>query len=65
MSEIVIRVGKDGKLNLNVNGVKGSSCKDLTKGLEKALGVTETSKNTNDYYEQEQTVENTQDLSNG
>ena len=29
MEEIIIRVGKDGKINLNVEGVKGSSCKDL------------------------------------
>lgn len=62
MEEIIIRIGKGGKINLNVLGVKGSSCKDLTKNLEKALGSTVETKNTDEYFEQKQETGLTQGL---
>jgi len=62
MQEITIRVGKGGKINLDVLGVKGGRCKDLTKAFENALGKVETTENTNEYYEQEQHDNNTQQL---
>jgi len=52
--EITIRVGKGGKINLDVAGVKGGACKDLTKAFEKAMGKVVSTENTNEYYEQEQ-----------
>jgi len=52
--EITIRVGKGGKINLDVAGVKGGTCKDLTKAFEKAMGKVVSTENTNEYYEQEQ-----------
>jgi len=64
MEEIVIRVGKDGKINLNVAGIKGGSCKDLTKALEKAFGSVVDTKNTGEFYEQQQNVEDQQSLGN-
>lgn len=57
MEEITIRIGKDGKVNLNVNGIKGSNCKNITKALEKALGMVVETKNTGEFYEQEQKVD--------
>jgi len=60
MAEIKIRIGKDGKFKLAVNGMKGSICKDLTKGLEKALGQVVESKATSEMYEQQATLENEQ-----
>lgn len=62
MQEITIRVGKGGKINLDVAGVKGGSCKDLTKAFEKALGTVSETKNTGEYYEQEQQVSDKQQL---
>jgi hypothetical protein len=62
MQEITIRVGKGGKINLNVDGVKGGSCKDLTKNLEKAFGNVSDTENTQEYYEQEQSVEGEQSI---
>lgn len=62
MEEITIRVGKDGKINLSVAGVKGTSCKDLTKALEKAIGSVESTKNTSEMYDQQATVEDKQNL---
>lgn len=64
MQEITIRVGKGGKINLGVLGVKGSSCKDLTKALEKAMGSVVEDKNTNEFYDQ-QTVTEKQQLGGG
>ena len=44
MQEIKITIGKNGKVNLDVAGVKGSACSDLTKSIEKALGRVEVTK---------------------
>lgn len=38
LQEVVITIEKDGQVKLEVKGVKGPSCLDLTKGLEEALG---------------------------
>lgn len=65
MAEIKIRIGKDGKVNLSVAGVKGGACKDLTKALEKALGLVESTKATSEMYEQKVTNENQQTLGSG
>lgn len=62
MEEITIRIGKDGKVNLNVEGVKGTGCKDLTKAMEKALGSVEKTSSTSEMYEQQATVENEQEI---
>ena len=39
MAELVIKIAPDGQTSLNVEGAHGPSCKDITKGLEDALGV--------------------------
>ena len=38
MQEIEVFIDKDGQVHLEVRGVKGMSCLDLTKALEAALG---------------------------
>jgi hypothetical protein len=38
LQEIDIYIEKDGQVRLEVRGVKGTSCLDLTKALELALG---------------------------
>ena len=60
MEEITIRIGKDGKINLSVLGVKGESCRNLTKSLEKAMGSIESTTSTGEAYEQSATVEGEQ-----
>lgn len=55
MEEIKIVIGKGGKITLGVHGLKGSACSDLTKKLEKALGDVESSRKTDEYYENEST----------
>ena len=54
MQEIKVVIGKGGKINLGIEGIKGATCNELTKKLEEALGKTVESDNTNEYYEQEQ-----------
>ena len=49
--EIIIQGGVP---TVKVNCVKGRSCKDITRALEKALGETKTSKPTAEMYEQTQ-----------
>lgn len=38
LQEIDVFIDKDGQVRVEVRGVKGTSCLDLTKGLEAALG---------------------------
>jgi hypothetical protein len=38
IQEIEVIVGKDGKVELSVRGVKGSACLDITRALETVLG---------------------------
>ena len=52
MSEyITVEIDELGKPTISVSGVKGSSCKDLTEQLEKALGSVDTSDNTREFAE--------------
>jgi hypothetical protein len=52
MKEIEIRIGPDGKVKINVTGVKGSSCQDLTKTIEDALGIVENTQPTEEFYQE-------------
>lgn len=38
LQEIEVFIDKDGKVRIEVRGVKGMSCLDFTKDLEEALG---------------------------
>jgi hypothetical protein len=38
LQEIEVVIGKDGQVQLQVRGVKGTKCLELTKELEAALG---------------------------
>lgn len=38
LQEIEVIIGKDGRVQLQVRGVKGLACLDLTRELEAALG---------------------------
>ena len=40
MEEIKVTIAKDGSITIDVDGVKGSMCKEMTKSLEQALGMT-------------------------
>jgi len=58
MHQVIITIGKDGKVRTEVNGVKGAACKNVTAKLRK-LGQVERDDNTPEYYEEaevEQTV---------
>jgi hypothetical protein len=38
IQEVEVIVGKDGRVEITVRGVKGQACLDLTQSLETALG---------------------------
>lgn len=38
VQEIEVTIGKDGKIQVHVRGVKGEACLDITRALESALG---------------------------
>lgn len=38
VQEIEVTIGKDGKVQVHVRGVKGEACLDITRALENALG---------------------------
>ena len=53
MQEIKLTIGTDGKVNIDVAGVKGPACKDLTKSIEAALGKTESVEKKPEFYQQQ------------
>jgi hypothetical protein len=53
MQEIKLIIGTDGKVNIDVAGVKGSDCQDLTKSIEAALGKTESVQKKPEFYQQQ------------
>lgn len=58
MEQIIITFGTDGTAKVEVKGVKGRSCIDATKELEKALGTTTGDRKTGEYYEKPQDISN-------
>lgn len=54
MNKITIEIATDGSTTVSVNGVKGTSCQQLTKNLEKALGKTSKDTKTKEFYQNEQ-----------
>lgn len=48
--EIKVVIAPDGSMSYTVRGVKGKSCRDLTKAID-ALGVVSESKTTSEYCE--------------
>lgn len=38
VQEIEVTIGKDGKVQVHVRGVKGEACLEITQALESALG---------------------------
>lgn len=55
MEEIIITVAPDGGVNITTKGFKGSSCKEATKELEKALGTVTKDTPTPEMHLQQQT----------
>ena len=49
--EITVTISPDGIVKVSVKGVKGKSCKALTKGLEAALGEVEHTAQTGEFNE--------------
>lgn len=52
--ELEISITPEGEVKIEVKGVKGSSCLDVTKEIEEALGVVTDREHTSEYYQQEQ-----------
>lgn len=52
--EMEITISPTGEVQIQVKGVAGPQCLDLTKGLEQGLGTVEERKLTSEYYEQNQ-----------
>lgn len=43
---VIVRVAADGKTEVTIDGMPGVSCKDATKAVERALGITSSDKPT-------------------
>jgi hypothetical protein len=49
--EIIVEVSPQGEVKVSVKGVKGKSCKDMTKALEAAFGDVQSSVKTSEFNE--------------
>lgn len=51
MQEIIVTFNENGDPIISAHGIKGKSCIDATKFLEKALGQKQDDIKTNEYYD--------------
>jgi len=54
MKKMRIRIGRDGKTTVAVEGVAGPACLEFTKLVEQAVGVVEKRVHTEDFHKEEQ-----------
>ena len=47
-----LTIAKDGSVTIEVNGIKGKSCQDATRELEKRLGVVTDDQMTGEFFEE-------------
>jgi hypothetical protein len=52
MQELEITIDKEGRVQVEVRGIHGEGCVELTKNIENAVGTVEERKYTAEYYEQ-------------
>lgn len=53
MKTVKVRISPDGSIvEVDVDGVQGSSCKDLTEGLIKAIGEVDKSEHKPEFYQE-------------
>jgi hypothetical protein len=57
MINIEVTITPDGKTTLHVEGVKGESCRELTRVFEERLGIVEDTKTTWEFYQRERETE--------
>ena len=57
---VVVRTAVDGKTEVSIDGMPGVSCKDATKALERALGVTSSDKPTVEMHQPAKAAQNIQ-----
>ncbi len=51
--ELEISISNTGEVTINVIGVKGSSCVDMTKDLEESLGIMKYFERKSEFYQQD------------
>lgn len=51
MENMIITISPDGSVTIEVKGVKGKSCANVTKQIESALGTVTGDKKTAEYFE--------------
>ena len=56
-TKIEFRIDKNGKVHIDVEGVEGASCEDITRSFEVALGTTEETQRKPEYYVELDTLE--------
>lgn len=63
-NELEITIGPDGSVKLEVKGVGGRDCLDLTREIEEELGVVTAREYTNEYYQESTSTTNTVNVGN-
>lgn len=56
MAQVIITISPNGQSKVEVKGARGSGCKDLTRGIEDALGKTTADEKTADFHRQAMTI---------
>jgi hypothetical protein len=66
VQEIEVTIDKNGQVHIQVRGVKGNACLEITRELEQALGNTVVEREmTPEALEQQQSIDHTQKIKGG
>jgi hypothetical protein len=52
--DIFFTIDDDGEVKIEVKGLPGADCLELTKSIEEALGIVSDRQHTSEYYQQEE-----------
>jgi hypothetical protein len=52
VKKIKFKISNDGEISMDVEGIKGSSCKDFTKAFEEELGEVKNTEQKDSYYQE-------------
>ena len=63
--ELEITISETGEITLNVLGMKGKKCMDLTRELEESLGVVKMVEHKVEFYEEEDKEQSSVEIKDG
>ena len=60
--DLKITIAENGEVQIEVEGIKGSKCLDITEDIEKELGIIVNREKKSEFYQTDVSINSTQDI---